>query len=74
MLVDSLQQLFSSGLYSNVVELANLANCNKESFLETLEAGKVCQVQVIIGDSLLELKEWKRAELIYRQVLQGKKH
>lgn len=74
MIVDSLQQLFSSGLYSNVVELANLANCSKESFLETLEGGKGCQVQVIIGDSLLELREWKRAETIYRQVLQAKKH
>ena len=74
MLVDKLQQLFSSGLYSNVVELADLTNCNKDAFLETLEAEKGFQVQVIIGDSLLELKEWKRAETIYRHVLQAKKH
>lgn len=74
MIVDKLQQLFSSGLYSNVVELADLTNCNKDAFLENLESEKGFQVQGIIGDSLLELKEWKRAETIYRHVLQAKKH
>lgn len=74
MLIDSLQQLYSSGLHSNVVELANLTNCHKEVFLDSLESGKGSEVQAILADSLLELKEWKRAETIYRQVLQAKKH
>ena len=56
MIVDSLQQLFSSGLYSNVVELANLANCSKESFLGTLEGGKA-GVDILPANLLTPLKQ-----------------
>ena len=73
-IVNSLQQLYSSGLYSNVVELCNLTNCHKEVFLESLGPSQGCQLQRILADSLLELKEWKRAEAVYRQILQAKKH
>ena len=73
-IVNSLQQLYGSGLYSNVVELCNLTNCHKETFLESLGPSQGWQLQRILADSLLELKEWKRAEAVYRQILQAKKH
>ena len=66
----SLHQLHAAGLYSNVVELCNLANYTKELYTE----GVGQQIQSILADSYFELKEWKRAESIYRQILQCKKY
>ena len=65
----TLQQLYNAGLYSNVVELCNLANISKELYSDSGH-----QLQSLLADSLFELKEWKRAEAMYRQVLQGRKY
>jgi len=35
---------------------------------------QVWQLQVYHGDALLEMKEWRRAEAVYREALQAKKH
>ena len=35
---------------------------------------QVWQLQVYHGDALLEMREWRRAEAVYREALQAKKH
>jgi len=70
----AVQQLHSAGLYSNVVELCSVANCVVEQNMDMLNSNQVWQLQVYHGDSLLELKEWRRAESVYREALQTRKH
>jgi len=68
------QQLHSAGLYSNVVDLCSVANCVVEQNLDLLNSNQVWQLQIYHGDALLEMREWRRAEAVYREALQAKKH
>jgi len=70
----ALQQLHSAGLYSNVVDLCSVANCVVEQNLDLLNSNQVWQLQIYHGDALLEMREWRRAEAVYREALQAKKH
>lgn len=71
--MSSVQHLYNCGLYSNVVEVCNLTNCAKEIYSEQAPAGQIWQVQLLLADSYLELREWKLAENLYRQILQQRK-
>jgi len=70
----AVQQLHRAGLHSNLVELCSVTNCVLEQNMEMLNPTQVWQMQVYHGDSLLELKEWRRAEAVYREALQARKH
>jgi len=70
----ALQQLHAAGLHSNVVDLCSVANCVVEQNLDMLNSNQVWQLQVYHGDALLEMREWRRAEAVYREALQAKKH
>ena len=69
----SVQKLYSCGLYSNVVEICNLTNCAKEISADKIPQAQICQLQILLADSYLELREWKLAESLYRMILQQRK-
>jgi len=75
-LITAVQQLHNAGLYSNVVELCTIAtNFTSESSEELpINNNHQWELQVCHGDSLLELKEWRRAEIVFREALQTRKH
>ena len=65
-LVPSVQKLYSSGLFSNVVEVCTLTNCAKDISSDKIPQAQIWQLQVLLADSYLELREWKLAEGLYR--------
>jgi len=72
-ILGSVEKLYQSGLYSNVVEICNLTNCAKEISSDKIPPGQICQMQLLLADSYLELREWKLAESLYRMILQQRK-
>ena len=72
-IVGSVQKLYNCGLYSNVVEVCNLTNCAKDISSDKIPLVQIWQVQVLLADSYLELREWKLAEGLYRMILQQRK-
>ena len=72
-ILGSVEKLYQSGLYSNVVEICNLTNCAKDISSDKIPPAQICQMQLLLADSYLELREWKLAENLYRMILQQRK-
>ncbi|CAL1287882.1 unnamed protein product [Larinioides sclopetarius] len=70
---DQLKMLYDQGLYSNVSSLANMILTVSESTPDLLTFSTKYQTYVYYADSLLNLKEFKKAEAMYKKALQLKK-
>ncbi|XP_054707441.1 anaphase-promoting complex subunit 7-like [Uloborus diversus] len=72
-LYDQLKLLYDQGLYSNVATLASMILTVGENTPEMLTFTMKYQTLVYYADSLVSLKEYKKAESLYRKALQLKK-
>jgi len=72
-LYQQVKHLYDEGLYSNVINLANLLLSASDRNPELLSPNVKVQILVYYGDSLYHTREYKKAESIYRIGLQMKK-
>jgi len=72
-LFSAVSQLHSAGLHSNVVELGALLEAQAIHNPELLTQAQLTQLHIYQGDSLLELREWRRAETQYQKSQQARK-
>lgn len=72
-LYEQLKLLYDQGLYSNVSTLASMLLTVSESSPDLLTFATKYQTYVYYADALVSLKEYKKAEAMYRRALQLKK-
>ncbi|XP_042903063.1 anaphase-promoting complex subunit 7 [Parasteatoda tepidariorum] len=70
---EQLKILYDQGLYSNVTALASMLLTVAESSTDMLTFSTKYQTYVYYGDSLLNMKEYKKAEVMFKKALQLKK-
>lgn len=70
---DQIKRMFDQHLYSNVVSLASLSLSINDHNADFMSAQERCQILVYVADSSYHLKEYRKAESIYRKALQMKK-
>jgi len=73
-LFDQLKLLYDQGLYSNVVEFGGLLTTIGEHSMDALTPCQAYQAKVFQADALLQMKEFRRAETLYKQALSARKH
>lgn len=72
-LFEQLKLLYDQGLYSNVTTFASMLLSANESSPDLLTFTTMYQTYVYYADALVSLKEYKKAEAMYRRALQLKK-
>ncbi|GFU10345.1 anaphase-promoting complex subunit 7 [Nephila pilipes] len=72
-LYEQLKLVYDQGLHSNVATLANMILTLSDSNSEVLTYSTKYQTFVFYGDALLNLKEFRKAETMFKKALQFRK-